>query len=57
MPTLDAAVDTNWHEALFADDTAVASLFVAGGQVLESIGQVVKLAAVKQLLRHVVLQP
>ncbi|KAG9966801.1 Pentulose kinase, partial [Aureobasidium melanogenum] len=57
LPTLDTAVDTNRHEALLADNTAEATVVVAGGNVSKSIGQVVESAAVEQLLGHVVLEP
>lgn len=55
MPAFDAAVDADWYIALFANNAAEASGFVAGGNVSESICQVIELAAVEELLGHVVL--
>jgi len=42
---------------LLADDTAVASSVTSGRQMCKSVAQIIELAAVKQLLRHVILQP
>jgi hypothetical protein len=57
LPTLHAAIDTYGHIALLADHRAVASLFVSGGNMGESISQIVKLAFVKHLLWHIILEP
>ena len=57
LPALDTAIDTDRDKTLLAHDTAVAAGFAASGNVGESIRQIVKLAAVEQLLWHVVLEP
>lgn len=57
LPALDTTIDTHWDVALLADHRAEAASVVASGQVGESIGQVVELALLKELRRHVVLQP
>lgn len=57
LPALDAAVDTNGDVALLTDDTAVAASLVASSQVCEGISKIVKLGTLKDLGRHVVLEP
>lgn len=57
LPALDASVDTNGDKALLADGAAVASGIIASRHVCEGIGQIVKLALIKQLRWHVVLEP
>lgn len=57
LPALNAAIYTNGHEALLADNTAEAASLVARGHVSQGVSQVVELALVEKLLRHVVLEP
>jgi hypothetical protein len=57
LPALDTAVDTDWYETLLAYGAAKASRFVPGRQMGEGIAQIVELAAVEELGRHMVLQP
>jgi hypothetical protein len=57
LPSFDTAVNTDWNEPLLADYTAVTSAFASSSQMCECVSQIVELAAVEELLRHVVLQP
>lgn len=57
LPALDAAIDADGDKALLADGAAVAPGLTAGGQMGQGVGQVVELAAIERLGRHVPLQP
>lgn len=57
LPTLGAAVDTYRDVALLAHGTAEASRVASGSQVRQRIAEIIELAAIEQLLWHVVLQP
>lgn len=57
LPALDTAINAYRDKALLANNTAVATSFIASGQVCESICKIVELGTLEQLGRHVVLEP
>src|SRR5687768_17301762 len=57
LPTLDTAINTNRDETLLTNGATEAPSLVASRQMGQSIRQIVKLALVPQLRRHVVLEP
>jgi hypothetical protein len=57
LPALDTTINAYRDIALLANNTAVATSFVASGQVCESICKIVELGTLEQLGRHVVLEP
>jgi hypothetical protein len=57
LPALDTAINAYRYKALLANNTAVATSLVACGQVCESICKIIELGTLKQLGRHVVLEP
>ncbi len=57
LPALDAAINADGNVALLANGAAEAARLVAGSQVSKGIRQIVKLAAGKEIGRHVVLEP
>lgn len=57
LPALDATIYAHRHVALLAHHRAETPLFVACGKMLQGIRQVIKFASIKELFRHVVLEP
>ena len=57
LPAFHRAVNTDGDIALFANHGAEAALLIASGKVLKSICQVIELAAIEELFRHVVFEP
>lgn len=57
LPALLTSIHTNGNIALLADSAAKASVLIARGQVRQRISQIIELAAVEQLLGHIVLEP
>ncbi len=57
LPSLDAAVNPNWDKSLLAHGAAKAPSFCARGHVCQSVDQVVELTPIKELFRHIILQP
>lgn len=57
LPALNAAVNADRNVSLLADGAAEAPCLVASSHVRERISEIVELAAVKELLGHVVLEP
>lgn len=57
LPAFHGAIHANGDIPLFASHTTVASLFITSGDVRQGIGQIVKFAAIEELLGHVIFQP
>lgn len=57
LPPLNTSIHANRHIALLADRTAEAPRLVARRQMRQRIRQIVELATIEQLRRHVILQP
>lgn len=55
LPTLLAAINTDWHVSLLAHGRAEAACVLAGSHLCQGITQVVEVALGEQLWRHVVL--
>lgn len=57
LPPLDTAIDANWNKSLLAHRAAKASRVSSSGQMRQGVCKVVKLATIKEVFGHVVLQP
>src|SRR2546430_13960050 len=57
LPALNTTVNADRNIALLAHSATEAPRLIASRQMRQRISQIVKLATVKQLGRHVVLQP